>query len=157
MIAEADGGANNRRADDQPDTVDDASRTAEGTGERAPSPALPEMPDEGPLRFTASSVASESKNVEAGPVIGGTTDDVVLQWDTTDIDSGQSESFAYTTTMSARPYGSEPSSWTMLGQKRGIARRGQIVELNLNPSSLTHRVHRVALSVQLRPGGGNGA
>lgn len=149
-------GASGRRAGDHSGRDEVQPGFSEGGEVATLLPALPEMHDDGPLGF-AGSVAGETRTVDAGPVIGGVGDEVVVKWDTTDIDSGDSDRFGYTTTVSAKPYGSAPSSWTMLGQRRGTARRGEIVEFNLDRSSLTRDVYRLALSFNLRPGGGNGA
>lgn len=105
-----------------------------------------------PIRFTASSADNDLVVVDAGKAIGGADDDIVLRWDTTEIDAGGRDEFRYRASLAGRPYGgSQPSGWGPLGVLAGSAHPGELIDLAFKPSGLSPGVNRLELAVEVQP------
>lgn len=105
-----------------------------------------------PIRFRASSAQNDLVVIDAGKAIGGAGNDVLLRWDTSEIDTGDSAGFRYRASLAWRAYGgSGGSGWRPLGVTAGSAQPGEIVELAFEATGLAPGINRLELTVEVQP------
>ncbi len=102
------------------------------------------------IRFSASSTEGDIVVVDAGKAIGGSSTSITRRWDTSGIDAGETGSFQYRASLAGRPYGTDDASgWRRIGMLSGVARPGELVELQYPADDLAPGINRLDLTIEI--------